>query len=216
MLPPPAITTRRAGASSRRISFITDADILARGEEEHLVAVLDDGVALGLDALARPIDGGDPRIGGRNVLAQRAQRLADERPALKRADADQPHAAIREIEHLQRAGVADQARDVLRDELLGADPHVHRDRVLAEQRSRSVYVAERTRAIFFGVRYSVQAMWQANMLTSSLLVSATRMSVRAMPAASRIRGLAGIAADGADIEPILQVAQDLLVRCRRR
>jgi hypothetical protein len=35
-------------------------------------------------------------------------------------------------------------------------------------------------------------MWQANMLTSSELVSATRMSVRAMPAASRIRGLAAL------------------------
>jgi len=35
-------------------------------------------------------------------------------------------------------------------------------------------------------------MWQASMLTSSLLVSATRMSVPAMPAASRIFGLAAL------------------------
>src|SRR5580704_11088304 len=48
------------------------------------------------------------------------------------------------------------------------------------------------RAIFFGVRYRVQAMWQASMLTSSLLVRATRMSVAAMPAASRMRGLAAL------------------------
>jgi hypothetical protein len=52
--------------------------------------------------------------------------------------------------------------------------------------------AERTRAIFFGVRYKVQAMWQASMLTSSLLVSATRISVAAIRAASRMRGLAAL------------------------
>src|ERR1700721_1141338 len=58
--------------------------------------------------------------------------------------------------------------------------------------SRSVKSAERTRAIFFGVRYSVHAIWQASMLTSSLLVSATRTSVPAMPAASRTCGLAAL------------------------
>src|ERR1700704_5698565 len=58
--------------------------------------------------------------------------------------------------------------------------------------SRSVKSAERTRAIFFGVRYRVHAMWHASMLTSSLLVSATRISVAAVPAASRMRGLAAL------------------------
>src|ERR1700722_20192065 len=58
--------------------------------------------------------------------------------------------------------------------------------------SRSVKSAERTRAIFFGVRYSVQAIGQASMLTSSLLVNATRISVAAIPAASRMRGLAAL------------------------
>src|ERR1700675_328349 len=58
--------------------------------------------------------------------------------------------------------------------------------------SRSVKSAERTRAIFFGVRYKIHAMWHASMLTSSLLVSATRISVAAIPAASRMRGLAAL------------------------
>jgi hypothetical protein len=44
------------------------ADILARGEKEHLVAVLDDRGAFGLDALAGAINGGDPRVGGGNML----------------------------------------------------------------------------------------------------------------------------------------------------
>ena len=73
-----------------------------------------------------------------------------------------------------------------------------------------MYSADRTRAIFVGVRYSVQAISQANMLTSSLLVSATRMSVSAMPAASRTADTRRCR-HRADIEPILQIAQDLLV-----
>ena len=67
MLPPPAMTTRRTGSSSFCISFITSADVLARGDEEHLVAVLDDRVAFGLDALAAAIDGGDARIAALDV-----------------------------------------------------------------------------------------------------------------------------------------------------
>ena len=104
-----------------------DADVLARRQEEHLVAVLDDGVALGLDAPAGAVDGRDARVGRRNVLAQRAQCLAHQRSARACADAHQPHAAVGEIQHLQRAGVADQPGDVFGDQLFGADPDVHGD-----------------------------------------------------------------------------------------
>ncbi len=79
------------------------ADVLARRQEEHLVAVLDHRLAFGLDALARAVDRGDARVRARNVLAQRAQRLAHQRASLQRADAHQPHAAVGEVEHLQRA-----------------------------------------------------------------------------------------------------------------
>ena len=54
--------------------------------------------------------------------------------------------------------------------------------------SRAVYSEERMRAILVGVRYSACAIWQATMLTSSLLVSATSTSVSAMPAASSTLG----------------------------
>ena len=49
------------------------------------------------------------------------------------------------------------------------------------------------------------------MLTSSLLVSATRMSVLAMPAASSNARTGRIAVDRAYVEPILQIAQNFLV-----
>ena len=66
---------------------------------------------------------------------------------------------------------------------------VHRQRAARRTAaSRVVYSAARMRAILVGVRYSVYAISQATMLTSSLLVSATRMSVSAMPAASSTVG----------------------------
>jgi hypothetical protein len=54
--------------------------------------------------------------------------------------------------------------------------------------SREVYSGARMRAIFFGVRYSACAISQATMFTSSELVSATRMSLSTMPAASSTAG----------------------------
>ena len=44
------------------------------------------------------------------------------------------------------------------------------------------------RAMRVGVRYSVCAIWQATIFTSSLLVRAMRMSVSAIPAASSTEG----------------------------
>ena len=49
-----------------------------------------------------------------------ARQLAHELAAPQRAHAGEQHAAFRELEHLQRAGVADQALDVVGDELLRA------------------------------------------------------------------------------------------------
>jgi hypothetical protein len=59
------------------------------------------------------------------VGLQLADRPADERAAAQRLEPDQPHLARREIDDLQRPRVADQSLDVLRDRLLGAQVHVH-------------------------------------------------------------------------------------------
>ena len=71
---------------------------------------------------------------------------------------------------------------------------------------------ERMRAILVGVRNRRQAISQAIMFTSSLLVSATIMSASAPPAALEHAGIRGVARHGADVEAVLQVAQDLVVR----
>jgi len=50
-----------------------------------------------------------------------------------------------------------------------------------------------------GVRYSVQATWQASLLTSSLLVSATRISVLAIPGGFQDARLEPLPLNGADV-----------------
>ena len=109
------------------------ADVLAGGDEEDLVVGLDDGGPLGDDRTALAEDGRDPRVDPRHVLAQGAQLLADQRPAVVGLDRDQAHPAAGEVEHLHRARGLHQALDVFGDELLGADHHVDRQRLLAEE-----------------------------------------------------------------------------------
>ena len=131
------------------------------------------------------------------------------------AHADQAHAAIGEIEHLQRAGILDQPHDVVGDELLGADRHVDGEgAVLVEEQLACACVksAERMRAMrVASLLNRVQAIWHATMFTSSLLVSATKMSASRAPAASSMLGLRAVADDRADVDAILQVAQQLVV-----
>src|SRR2546422_3958644 len=94
-------------------------DVVARGQKEYLVAVLDDGVALRLHAAAAAIDRYDPHFRLGQVLWQLAQALTDERTALQCPQADEAHLAVGEVEDLQRAGVADEALDVVGHQLLG-------------------------------------------------------------------------------------------------
>ena len=61
----------------------------------------------GIDAAAAAIDSDDARLGVRHdARLSVAQLLADQQSALARADAHQAHAAVGEIQHLQRAGIA--------------------------------------------------------------------------------------------------------------
>jgi hypothetical protein len=63
---------------------------------------------------------------GRQVLAQFPDLVPHQRAAAHRAHAHQLGAAFGELQHLQRAGVLDQAFDVPAHQLLGADRGVHR------------------------------------------------------------------------------------------
>ncbi len=85
------------------------------------------------------------------MLAQGAQLLAHQRPAVVGPHGHQLHLAAGEVQHLQRAGVLDQAADVFGDQLLGADQHVDGQGVVREQLGIARYSAARTRAILVGV-----------------------------------------------------------------
>ena len=133
MLPPPAITTLRTGSSSLRISRSTVRMSLRAAIKNTSSPSSTTVSPSGVMALPPRIDRDDAALDVRDVLRQLAQRMADERAAAARAHADEPHAAVGEIEHLQRAGVADQALDVIGHERLGADRDVDRDAVRPEQ-----------------------------------------------------------------------------------
>ena len=77
--------------------------------------------------------------------------------------------------------------------------------------ARAVYSAARMRAILVGVRNSVKATSQATMLTSSLLVSAIEDVGLGGAGGLEHRRVGGVAGHGAHVEPVLQVAQHVLV-----
>ena len=169
MLPPPAMKTRRDRLVELAQLAHHGADVAPVGEEEDLVVDLDHGVALGHDRLAAR--GRSPRRARRRRPAgARAARGSGARPARRPAGAhrDQLGAAVGEVEHLQRAGILDQALHVAADQRLGADRHVDRRAAALISSGCCRYSISRTRAILVGVLNSASATWQAMMLTSSL------------------------------------------------
>ncbi len=143
-------------------------------------------------------------------VAQRLELVADELAALQRAHADQQHAPLGELEHLQRARVADQALDVVGDELFRADREVDGNRVLAEQLRAPVVVAgadagdlggraEQRPGDLAGDHVDLVARGQRDEEVGALAAGGEQR-----------RGMGGVAGDGADVEAVLQVAQDLV------
>ena len=186
--------------------------MLARRQEKYLIAVLDDGVALRLDVLAGAVNGGDAGIGRGNVLAQGAQRLAHQGTALQGTNAHQTHPAVGEIQHLQGAGIADQPRDILGDQLFGADPDVDRDGILSEQLV-PLGVVGGTHARDF-LRSAVQRPRDmAGQHVDLVAVGQCDENVGAGDA-RRLQNLrtCRIAVHRSNVQPILQIAQNLLVR----
>ena len=60
------------------------------------------------------------------MLLEGLELLADEQPSGLRLGGHQLDPAFREVQHLQRARVLDQPRDVLGDQLFRADQHIDR------------------------------------------------------------------------------------------
>ncbi len=211
MLPPPR-DDDAAGRPLLAPQFLHDhANVVAGGEKEHLVAVLDDGRALGNHAFAGAVDRSHSGIGRGDVLAQGLQRLTHQRAALQGADADQPHAAVGEIQDLERAGIADQTGDVLGDQLFGADPDIDGDAAFAEQ-PLLIRVIRRSNARDL-LRGAIERPGDlACQHVDFVAVGQRDQDVGAGDAGGFQNPRArGIAVDRADVEAILEIAQDLLV-----
>jgi hypothetical protein len=188
MLPPPAITTRR--------------------------------IAVGAQAAARAVDGDHARVGVRQVLAHVAQLLTHQQAALHRAQADEPHAAAGEVDDLQGAGIADQPPDVSGHELLGT--HVHVDGEAGARRGHAVLrrheelgaggEVRRAYPRDAGRRAEQRPRDVAGHHVDLVAVGQRHQHVGAGGASLLERARARrIAAHRANVEPVLQVAQQLVI-----
>ena len=108
-------------------------DVGLGGDEEHFVVSFDHGIAMRLDRPVATEDRRHPGVDVGHVCADLAQLLADQGAAIVGLDRYQLRLAFGEVDHLQRAGVLDQALDVVGHHLLGADQHVDRNVVVVEQ-----------------------------------------------------------------------------------
>ena len=109
------------------------ADMGLGGDEEDFVVGLDHRVALGND---RPVAAviAATRVSTFGMCSRNWRSSCPyQRAAVVGLDADQLRLAFGEVDHLQRAGMFDQALDVVGDHLLRTDQHVHRDRLVVEQ-----------------------------------------------------------------------------------
>ena len=181
--------------------------VLARREEEHLVAFLDDGVAVGDDAFAAAVDRHHPAFDVRNVLRQISERVADERAAAIGARRDQTHFAVGELEDLQCAGEADQLCDVVRDERRGADRDVDGNAAGAEQR---LVGDEGTGANARDSRGRAEQR-QRDLASEHVDLVAARERDQhvgvARPGPLEDVGMRSVTDDRAHVEPVLQLAQ---------
>src|SRR5690606_26244730 len=192
------------------------ADIGARRDEEHLVVRLDDGVAARHDRLATAVDCRHTGVHVRNMRAQRAQLLADQRAAVERLHRHQPHPSAGEIQHLQRTRVLDQAADVIHHQLLGRDQHVDGQRVLGEQ-LRRVEVLGGADAGDLGGRAVERVADLAGDHVGLVTVGDGNHHVGVLRACLvEHGGVGGVAVHGADVQPLLQVLQELGVAVHHR
>jgi len=150
------------------------------------------------------------------VLRQLAQAAAGQQAAAAHAHSDQADAPVGEIEYLQRTGVMDKALDVLGHELLGTDEHVHREAIDAEE-SRAARVLGRADARDLGgsteQREGHFAGHQVHLVAGS-----ERDDDLGLGSARRLehRRMGGVAGNGAHVEPVLHVAQAVLVAVHHR
>ena len=148
------------------------------------------------------------------MLAQRAEFLADQRPAVVGAYRDQLHPAICEIKHLQRTGVLEQFLDLLHHGAFGVDEHVDRHVLAAEELELGV-VAVRPPGVFAGTnagdlarRLEQRVADLARHHVDLVAVGHGDQEIDVVGAGGQQRvGAGGVAVDGLDVQPVLQLLE---------
>src|SRR5690606_15608862 len=191
-----------------------ESNVFGRGDEEDLVVVLDDRIALGLDALPAAVDGCDPSVMAFDVRRELLELLADEGAAFACPNADETYATVGEVEHLQRAGMLDQAHHMIRHELLRADRDVDTERtIFTREQFRVTRVVGRTNArdaSSFLVEQGRDdlACDDVNFVAVRERDDNVRIACTAGIERARIRA---VARNSANVDAILQIPQHLLV-----
>ena len=133
--------------------------------------------------------------------------MTDERAAAVRARRDEPHSAVGELEHLQRARETDQLRDVVRDERRRADRDVDGNAAGAEQR----FVGDQCPGADARDTRRRAKQRQRDLAGEHVDLVAARQRDQhvgvARAGALEDVGVRGVADDGAHVEPVLQLAQ---------
>ena len=186
-----------------------DAHVLAVGDEENFVAFLDHRVAVRKHCLAVAINGGDAALGIRDMILQRGDSLADQQAVAIGFRADEPHPAVGKIEHLRRTGIKNELLDMRANELFGADTDVDRYRVLFEQLV-GVHVFRGANASDFRRRAKRRIGDLAGDHVGFVGVRQRDDDVRIAGAgALEYVRIGRVADDGADVEPVLKLPQDI-------
>ena len=120
----------------------------------------------------------------------------------------QLYLAVREVQHLQGAGVGDQLLDVLGHQLFGADDDVHRDVIAIEQLLLVYQVLGGAHPGYLGGGMEQGVGHLAGHHVDLVTVGDRHQHVGVFGAGlEQGVGVRGLAGDGADVQPVLQGAE---------
>lgn len=183
----------------------------AGSDEEHLVIGLDDRVALRQDRVVAAEDGRHAGVDVGHVTTQLAQLLAHQRAAVIGAYCHQLRLAAGEVDHLQRAGMLDQAFDVIGHHLFRADQHVHRNGFVVEQ-TRAHQIGRLAHPGDLGRRVKQRVGDLAGDHVGFVAVGHRHQHVGVVGAGlAQHGGKRAAALNGADVQAVAEIAQAIAV-----